>query len=264
MKSFLKKFLATVCVVSTVLTYASIAVYATDEFRTGPNSGDAVTDTVESSTVANIQTSTTGGAEEPQSVTTQAKSSVSSKYLTKWGAFFWFLLSVVVNFFVACWVGNRFYRLARRSAQSSSEIRALRKDIEEKFSSTLKDIDEPVTEVVNSNESFARTEEGMDLPAERPSVEINDEEREILGRWDRRREVETEAQAQKMREEVRREYAPTRRMSGIEFGDEDGKEEAPEEKSAVRTKLESLTKAGSKVGGKAKDFLANIFPFDEE
>lgn len=255
MKSIMRKFIITICAVSTVLTMATATAFATDEFRSGPNADTAVTDTVDASTTASDNTVTSGA--EPQSVTTQA-TGTSSKYLSKWGGFFWFIASVIVNFFVACWVGNRFYRLARRSAQSSAEIRALRKDIEEKFASTLKDINEPVTEVVNSNESYARNGESIEMPENRPTVEINDEEREILGRWDTRRAAMNEIRAE---ESSRRTYAPTRAMSGIEF---EGDDEATEESvSPVRSKLSSITKAGTKAGNKAKDFLSNIFPFEE-
>ncbi len=255
MKSIMRKFIITLCAVSTVVTMSVATVFATDEFRSGPGADTSVTETVTSSS-SNSTTSTTGGASEPTSVTTQA-TGTTSKYLSKWGGFFWFLASVVVNFFVASWVGNRFYHLARRSAQSSSEIRALRKDIEEKFASTLKDINEPVTEVVNTNENYARNEESIEMPENRPTVDINDEEREILGRWDTRRAAMNEIKAEDERTS-RRAYAPTRAMSGIEFEDEEEESASP-----VRSKLNTITKAGAKAGNKAKDFLSNIFPFED-
>lgn len=257
MKSIMRKFIITLCAVSTVVTMSATAVFATDEFRPGPGADTSVTENVATSS-AESNTSTTGNASEPTSVTTQA-TGTSSKYLSKWGGFFWFLASVGVNFLVACWVGNRFYRLARRSAQSSAEIRALRKDIEEKFASTLKDINEPITEVVNTNESYARNEEGIEMPENRPSIEINDEEREILGRWDTRRAAMNEIRAEE-RESSRRTYAPDRAMSGIEFEEDDATEEKG---TGIRSKLNSITKAGSKAGNKAKDFLSNIFPFED-
>lgn len=256
MKSIMKNFMVTICAVSMIFAMATATVFATDEYRPSPNANIEVNNAADAADAYNSE----GGA-EAQSVTTQA-TGATNKYLSKWGGFFWFVASVIVNFFVACWVGNRFYRLARRSAQSSAEIRALRKDIEEKFASTLKDINEPVTEVVNSNESYARSDEGIEMPENRPTVEINDEEREILGRWDTRRAAMNELRAERERESSRRTYAPTRAMSGIEF--EESREDATEENvSSVRSKLSSITKAGSKAGNKAKDFLSNIFPFEE-
>ena len=258
MKSFMKKFMIMVCATATVFTMAAATVLATETARPAPGANTTVTSNADvSENAQNTATSTTGGASEPTSVTTQA-TGTSSKYLSKWGGFFWFIASVIVNFFVACWVGNRFYRLARRSAQSSAEIRALRKDIEEKFASTLKDINEPVTEVVNSNESYVRNAEGIEMPENRPTVEINDEEREILGRWDTRRAAMAEIRAE---EASRRAYAPDREASGIQFEDDD--DTAEENASPVRATLKTITKAGSKAGSKAKDFLSNIFPFED-
>lgn len=263
MKSFMKKIIVTMCAISAVLALSTTAL-ATEGFRTGPDNAATATET------SNVAVQDTAPAEnnarEPVNVTAQAgaQNLPVNKYLTKWGGFFWFLLSVIVNFFLSCWIGNRFYRLARRSAQSSSEIRALRKDIEEKFASTLKDINEPVTEVVNRNENYARTDEGVEMPQRKASVEINEDEREILGRWDAKRTVargfaaaEEEAEAQS-EGDSRRAYAPTREMSGIEF--EDDEETLPQqEKSQIRQKMDAAKKAGNK----AKDLLSNIFPFDE-
>lgn len=262
MKSFMKKIIVTICAVSATLAISTSAM-ATEGFRTGPDNTAAVTDTTNAATTAAPETAAVNST-APVSVTTQAGSQnvSSSKYLTKWGGFFWFLLSVIVNFILSCWVGNRFYRLARRSAQSSSEIRALRKDIEEKFASTLKDINEPVVEVVNRNESFARSDEGVEMPERRATVEINDDEREILGRWDMKRTAARPVEVDEeeiVADSARRSYAPTREMSGIEFEESD--EEAKPEKasSQLRSKMDAAVKAGNK----AKDFLSNIFPFDE-
>lgn len=262
MKSFVKKIIVTMCAVSATLTI-STAVFATEGFRTGPDNSAAVTDTASAAT-ASATPETAAKSTAPVSVTTQASSQnvSSSKYLTKWGGFFWFILSVIVNFILSCWVGNKFYRLARRSAQSSSEIRALRKDIEEKFASTLKDINEPVVEVVNRNENYARNEEGVEMPERRAVVEISDDEREILGRWDMKRTAarsEENAEDEFMADSARRSYAPTREMSGIEFEDSENNARTDKNSNQLRSKMDAALKAGNK----AKDFLSNIFPFDE-
>lgn len=244
MKNIFKKLIITVCAVSVTMTVASISVFATSRnARSGPNDTSSVTDTVKSDD--NTSTSASReNAEAPSNVTEQANQSVpAKKYLTKWGGFFWFLLSVIVNFILSCWISNRFYRLAKRNTQGSAEIRALRKDIEEKFASTLTDINEPVTEVINRNENYARTDEGMEMPERKSAVEINDEEREVLGKWDKQRNAAKTDDVYEMR----------RAMSQIRFEDED------EEKDTSPSKMETITKAGNK----AKDFLSNIFPFEE-
>lgn len=196
---------------------------------------------------------------------TQAVAEVSNKkYLSKVGGFLWFLLSVVVNFIVSCWVGNRFYKLSKKSTQSSAEIRALRKDIEEKFASTLRDISEPALEVVNSNEDYSRTDEGISMPNRQPKVEITDEEREILKKWDSKQTKAEEPEADEEYEEEPEErqersfksYQPTRRSSGIVFEDEETEEETPVNKNLPKVDIAKAKK-------KAKNILNNIFPFDE-
>lgn len=255
MKDFLKKVIVTVCAISASFTLITTTVSATDGFRNSPDS--AVTTTTTDAPQKEEKTTESNTKTDDVTVHASTQNVPVKKYLTKWGGFFWFLLSVIVNFILSCWVGNRFYRLARRESQSSAEIRALRKDIEEKFASTIKDIDEPVIDVVNSNESYARSDEGMEMPERTSSVEINDEEREILGRWDMKREADKEATAE-ARNDSRRTYAPTRAMSGIQF-EEDENEPVEEKNPSIRSKVDTIAKAGSK----AKDFLSNIFPFDE-
>lgn len=250
MKSLFKKLIITVCAMSVTLTVAATSVFATMTPRSGPNDTSSVTDTVKDNGNGDRTTTAKGGAQEPESVTTQAANQnvTAKKYLTKWGGFFWFLLSVIVNFVLSCWISNRFYRLAKRNTQGSAEIRALRKDIEEKFASTLVDINEPITEVVNTNESYARTEEGMEMPERKSTVEIKEDEREILGRWDMKRTAAKVAEAEEDTYEMRRP------MAGIQFED-DAEDEG--EDTASHSKIE-------KAGNKAKDFLSNIFPFDEQ
>lgn len=265
MKSFMKKFIVTICAISATLTLATATVSATDGFRSGPDSTAAVTDTTTNSTSADDKavsaTSNTSGA---SSVTSQATVPTvqTKKYLTKWGGFFWFVLSVVVNFILSCWVGNKFYNMSKRNTQSTAEIRALRKDIEEKFASSLREINEPALDVVNRNESYARNGEGIELPEVRTKVEINDEERKILGRWDMKRTSTSTADEENRG--AKRAYAPMRNMSGIEFEESDERsEDTVDEGTKASSKINSIAKAGNKAGNKAKDFLSNIFPFDE-
>lgn len=248
MKGFMRKFIVAISTVSIALTVAGASVFATMTPRSGPNDTSSVTDTVKDSDKSSSKSkSTTDAADEPASVTSQAANQAvtAKKYLTKWGGFFWFLLSVIVNFILSCWISNRFYKLAKRNTQGSAEIRALRKDIEEKFASTLTDINEPITEVVNRNENYARTDEGMTMPDRKSTVEINDREREALNRWDTKRAAQKAAESSDHTYEMRRPMA-------VEFDDADEEEESSSKRDSV-----------AKAGNKAKDFLSNIFPFDE-
>lgn len=251
MKNVFKKLTITVCAMSVIFTVAATSVFATMTPRSGPNdTSSSVTDTVKSddnkTTSAAKSSSQTTQSVTTDNVTAQAsaQSVPAKKYLTKWGGFFWFLLSVIVNFILSCWISNRFYKLAKRNTQGSAEIRALRKDIEEKFATTLTDINEPITEIINRNENYARNDEGMEMPEHRQAVEIKEDEREILGRWDMKR---TASKSEPKDEDDT--FEMRRPMAGIKFEDDE----------QHGSKLESISKAGNK----AKDFLSNIFPFEE-
>ena len=248
MKDFMRKFIVAISTVSIALTVAGASVFASMTPRSGPNDTSSVTDTVkDSDTSGSKSKGTKATVDEPTNVTSQAANQAvtAKKYLTKWGGFFWFLLSVIVNFILSCWISNRFYKLAKRNTQGSAEIRALRKDIEEKFASTLTDINEPITEVVNRNENYARTDEGMSMPERKSAVEISDAEREALNKWDTKRVTRKAEASDERTYEMRRPMA-------VQF-DDDTDEEEPS------SKRDSIAKAGNK----AKDFLSNIFPFDE-
>ena len=303
MKSITKRILITICAVSASAVLCTASVFASETPRPIPGNGSTTTTTATDLTTSSgsqADTSATTAPESPQTAvttsdtvtnnvtqtaTTSTSNTSNKKYLSKLGGFLWFLLSVVVNFILSCWVGNKFYQLARRNAQGSSEIRALRKDIEEKFASTLTDIAEPATEVLNSNENYARDEEGLSMPERRNHVEMNDEEREIVRRWDSKRAMskfdedeeyyddEDEEYEEENRRDYRtsqRSYQPTRRRSGIEFEDDEEEDDEYAEQSYQKSRparMSSKSSAAkskkSSVGKKAKDFLSNVFPFDE-
>ena len=291
MKNISKKITLTICAVITATMAAAAPVLASSDagFRSGPGSStSAVSDTntgnqtsssavSQSSTAASAnQSATNNAASSTNTVTTQAASSNTAvnnnRYLTKWGGFFWFLLSVIVNFILSCWVANRFYRMAKKNAQSSNEIRALRKDIEERFASAITEVDEPAVDIINSNESYARNEEGIAMPEHKSHIELNDDEVEMMRRWDTKRAAARAADdaaeneyEDEPRRGMRRAYQPTRRSSGIEFEDEEGYEEdeAPARKASPSRKGSKATETLSSAKNKAKDFLSNVFPFED-
>ncbi len=308
MKESMKRITAAVCAAAMALMIGVVSVSASETARPQPDGSGTTTATDTMNTSSGEAGETAPETAEAQnntivnnaSTVTQNTSSGSSerRYQTKLGGFLWFLLSVVVNFIISCWVGNRFYRLARRSTQSSAEIRALRKDIEEKFASTLRDISEPALEVMNQNENYARSDEGLGMPDRKNKIEINDEEREIFRRWDEQRANSRSARTAAAREdeyedyenedeyrtgssERRTAYQPTRRSSGIEFDDEDQDqdydyddyEDYEEARSSSRqrpARMNERRETGSskksginKAKGKARDFLSNVFPFED-
>ena len=55
--------------------------------------------------------------------------------MSKGWAVFWFIFTIIINAIISFWIGNRFYKLSKKDNHLSFEIRALRKDIEEKLES---------------------------------------------------------------------------------------------------------------------------------
>ena len=94
---------------------------------------------------------------------------------------------------------------------------------------------------------------------------------EMMRRWDTKRAAERTADdtdddyEDAPRRGVRRAYQPTRRSSGIEFEDEEGDEEyeAPARKARPARKNTKATETLSSAKNKAKDFLSNVFPFED-
>ena len=93
--------------------------------------------------------------------TQTVKMEENTSHLTKGGAAFWFIFTIVLNTAVSFWIGNRFYRLAKKENHVSGEIRALRKDIEEKFVKSVGGFSETEVDITNLNESLAMNEEGI-------------------------------------------------------------------------------------------------------
>ncbi len=279
MKSFIKKIAVAVCVAAASITFVTAGVSASDQPR--PMPGTEATTTTDTRVETSSGNQSTASSNNTQSMAqTSVNTTSNKKYLTNLGAFGWFALSVIVNFILSCWIGNKFYNLARKNTQTSSEIRALRKDIEEKFASTLTDVEEPAVEVMNRNESYSRTDEGISMPEHKSHIEMNDEEREMMRKWDKKRitqrviareaeEMENDGYDEEEAYGVRpakRAYQPTRRSSGIEFEDDgyddEDYDDEYEEKYSERKPV-SKKNTFSKATNKAKDFLSNVFPFED-
>ena len=98
-------------------------------------------------------TETTAPVQQPIQ-TAQTTEFTNSKYLTKGGAAIWFILILLANGAFSFWVGNRFYRLAKKDNHVSAEIRALRRDIDDKFVKSVDGIAEQEIDIENLNESL--------------------------------------------------------------------------------------------------------------
>ncbi len=202
--------------------------------------------------------------------TTNTMEFTNKKYLTKGAAAVWFILLVIVNAAISFWIGNRFYRLSKKDNHISADIRALRKDIEEKFVKSVGGFTEQETDIENLNESLALDDEGIKTPERQPVYrEVSAEEEERFRRWE-------EAQAKPKRERVRpksavreelnedlddvrkirrKNYQPERARKNDDFDTEENEDLG--ETKEIKLKGES-------VKSKAKEILGDIFPFKED
>lgn len=162
---------------------------------------------------------------------------VSNKKYVSRGAFaIWIILAMLINALFSFWVGNRFYKMSKKDTHITSEIRALRRDIDEKFVGSVGGFSEQETDITNSNEDYSYDEGGI---TQRPAVKRTAEEDEEFKKWESRLNQRPSDAAR------RKKYQPERKE---EFEDE---EEEKQEK-------------GSAVKNKAKELLGDIFPFNED
>ena len=109
----------------------------------------------------------------------------NKKYLSKGWAVFWFIFTIIINAIISFWIGNRFYKLSKKDNHLSFEIRALRKDIEEKFVNNVGGFSEQEVDIKNLNESLALDDEGLKPTAKQPVLnEVSAEEEARFRRWE--------------------------------------------------------------------------------
>lgn len=163
----------------------------------------------------------------------------------------WLIISVLINAGISFWIGNRFYRLSKKDTHLTSEVRALRRDVEEKFLMSVGGFAEQETDISNANEDYSRDGEGITMQRRQRQEEVSPaEEDELLRKWEGRMDTRQNGRAssgfeRKYEPGVRRKYQPTREEEPI---DEDEYEE--ESKSGIKSK--------------AKGILNDIFPFKED
>lgn len=187
------------------------------------------------------------------SIVTDTEQSSGKKGSVSVGAMIlWLLISVIINAGVSFWIGNRFYRLSKKDTHLTSEVRALRRDVEEKFLQSVGGFAEQEIDISNANEDYSRGGEGISMPRRQRQEEASGtEEDELLRKWESRmnaKQSRSSVSGAERRYEpgVRRKYQPTREAEPI---DEDYDEEE-EQKSGIKSK--------------AKGILNDIFPFKED
>lgn len=262
-----KKVMVLIAAGIMALSASPLALAATPE----PAGNTQQTDQTTQQTTTQQQSPATIAPAAGAAAAQTADTLTNKKYLTKGGAAFWFIFTIVINAAFSFWVGNRFYRLAKKDNHVSGEIRALRKDVEEKFVKSVGGFAEQEIDIANLNESLAMDKEGI-KPEPRQSAlrEVSAEEEERFRRWE---EAQSKPKSERVRprsavkeeldeelEDVkkirRKNYQPKREISSEIFEEDDDSEDLGETKE--------IKLRGEGVKSKAKEILGDIFPFKED
>ena len=209
-------------------------------------------------------------------------------YVTMGGMLIWFLLAVVLNAAISFWVANRFYKMSRKDTHVTAEVRALRRDVEEKFVSNVGGFTEMENEISNNNEDYSMEGGGIKIPdrkaKETPMVSDGFEE-DAFRQWEMRQaEVQTRreqavkesrnvektqkvntSRARQRRDDAEREQ-PRKKQYQPNRSDADYEDDETYERSSKRETAGSGKTAQNlnNVKNKAKEFLGDIFPFKDD
>lgn len=202
-------------------------------------------------------------------VQTQTTSFENDKYLTKGGAAFWFIFTIVLNGALSFWVGNRFYRMSKKDTHVSAEIRALRKDIDEKFAKNVGGFAEQEIDITNLNESLAMDDEGI-KPSDRSTsvTDITPEEAERFRRWEEaqsRPRTERPRVKSAVKEELEDDFDRTRKINRKNYQPKrDNADDFVSDDSEDLGETREVKVRSEGVKTKAKEILSDIFPFKED
>ena len=207
---------------------------------------------------------------------TTEKAVSEKKYTTKGGAFGWFLLSLIVNSLLSFAIGNRFYKMAKKDTHVTSEIRALRRDIEEKFAANIGGFSEQEKDITNSNADYSIDPDGIKANTA-SSEETEESAEEVFRRW----ESQLAAQRAEKRAQIRASVTPRSKQSTQSFveTDEDKEDVRGRRSYQPRREAEPVEEDTddewiddedaeestlSAIKNKAKDLITDIFPFRED
>lgn len=254
----IKKRLVTVLAACIMMLFASPFVLATT-----PQPADNVQQT---QTVDNTSSTSTVQPQIPAAGNVQTETAgtefANKKYMTKGWTAFWIIFSIIVNMVLSFWIGNRFYRLAKKDNHHSYEIRALRKDIEEKFAKSVGGFSEQEIEITNSNESLATDDEGIKIPEKQQVFkEVSPEEEERFRKWEQaqaRPKTERTAKPKSvLKEELQEDLDDVKKINRKNYQPKRDDEAEIDATREIKIKSED-------VKSKAKEILGDIFPFKED
>lgn len=236
---------------------------------TGTTAGNAAAGVVQDSSVP-VPTAISTGQQSQTNVVQQTEASrdAEKRYASKGSLAVWIIITILLNIIISFVIGNRFYKLAKKDTHVSAEIRALRRDLEEKFVNNVGGFTEMETDVTNTNDNYSMN--GSIRMPERKSTDFASESEDVFKRWESqmsqrraaRRTVAEPVVDDEIEEEEdeerysRRKFQPTRaQVEEHDDVDEYADEEEDDEDTHQKTKS---------VKNKAKSILGDIFPFKED
>ena len=198
--------------------------------------------------------------------TTQTAEPTNNKYLTKGSAAIWFVLILLANGAFSFWVGNRFYRLSKKDNHIGAEIRALRRDIDDKFTKSVDGFSEQEISIENLNEALGINIDASPEPKKSAVKELSPEEEERFRRWE---EAQTKPRAERtrstrpsLREELEEDFDDVKTLTRKEY--KPRREDTAEDNSDDLGETRVIKPMGEGVKNKAKEILGDIFPFKDE
>jgi len=205
-----------------------------------PEAGDT---TVETTPAVTVPTPVSTTQESNVIETGQTQKEMNKKYAGKGFVMLWVFLLIIINAVVSFLIANRFYKLSRRENHVASEVRALRRDLEDKFIKSVEGFSEMETNVTNSNENYSADGSIEEVAPAQNSFSKDSED--IFKQWESKmtrraaRTVEAPAADEEEPKRVKK-YQPMREKTN---------------------ETEEITESGIK--DKAKEFIGNIFPFKD-
>ncbi len=200
------------------------------------------------------------------SVDSEQTAVANKKYVSKGGLAVWIIISMIINAIISFCIGNRFYKLSQKDSHITAEIRALRRDVDEKFLQSVKGFTEQETDIANANDDYSMSDEGITIPQRQPRERrepVDDEFRKWETQMDTRstrntRSVRTSRPERESFDEFdqpsrRKRYQPMREEIADDIQDEEYENDHEDKKSGLNS-----------VKNKAKEFLGDIFPFKED
>ncbi len=190
---------------------------------------------------------------------TQAQKATDKKYASKGFVILWFFLGVLVNVILSFMIANRFYKMSKRENHINSEIRALRRDLEEKFVNSVGGFSEMETDVTNTNDNYS-ADGSIDL-AEPKQEEYSKESDDVFKQWENKmarrsaRNIKQETNQENVADNEETAIDETVRFSTRKY--------SPTRENLVSEEIpEEETKADI-IKNKAKGIINNIFPFKD-